>query len=247
MQRKKWKCGNTFHTVRPTRVPSLVKKRRVRGNGQTSSSPCSTLSEAWIHSIGYNLWHTKQIVTDVKSVESIERLYHVGEGSLATERRSTSWHWSHARAQRIWCIVSCPTCDDWRTTGLTLSTMMATPRTRRPSKHLDLILGGTDRRGCVAMSFFFVQPVRGSRRRENCTDNTSPYARIRTFSQCASHTWLHVWRKVWWVFVSLLKIIPPSVMSLLGVPSTPFSPIVLHLPPYIQHQRPLQRHQLESD
>ena len=53
---------------------------------------------------------------------------------------------------------------------------------------MGLILGGTDRKGRVAVSFPFVHPLKGSRRRENCTDHTSPYARIRTFSQCASHT-----------------------------------------------------------
>ena len=44
------------------------------------------------------------------------------------------------------------------------SSMLAIPRTRRPSKQVDLILGGdTDGKGRVAVSLPFVQPMRGSR------------------------------------------------------------------------------------
>ena len=74
---------------------------------------------------------------------------------------------------------------------------------------------------------------------EGCTDNTSPDAHTRTFfSLRTSHVTARVPQGMMSLCESSQKIIPTSVMSLLGVPSTPFIPMfssssTLHTTPAI--------------
>ena len=99
----------------------------------------------------------------MKSVESIERLYHVGEGSWQPSAEA----FLHIGAIRGLKEVVQQETTDVPQVSLSLQRWPLQERGDHQSKWTSILRGGTERKGLVAVFFPFVPPLKGSRRREN--------------------------------------------------------------------------------